>query len=114
MSITKILADDDLSSAEKLAKVGQIVQCAREGYENTEATISAPDVNTTEGMMCFTHVSDDAKVYMLVKEVQRIRNYAIECSRNTAGTNISKKLEEMIATNRMLCNAAVITDFAYI
>ena len=114
MSITNILSDDALSASEKLAQVSKLVSRVREDYGNEELTVSSPDVNTTEGMMSFSHLTPESKVYILSREVQRIRTIAVEYSRNTEGGIISKKVEELVATSPMLCNIENTDDFSYI
>ena len=114
MSITNILSDDALSASDKLAQVSKLVSLAREHYGNEEHTVSSPDVNTTEGMMSFSHLTPESKAYILRNEVQRIRAAAVEYSRSVEGGIISKKVEELVATNPMLCNIENTDDFSYI
>lgn len=114
MSITAILSDKELDSAEKLKQVAAVVAKAREAYGNVNSQIPAVDVNTVSGMMSFVHLDNDAKVSVLRSEVQTIKVRAIEYSSNVEGSNLNKKLEELIATNGMFANIESSTEFDYI
>jgi phosphosulfolactate phosphohydrolase-like enzyme len=114
MSITKILTDEKLKAAEKLGKVAVIVAGARKSYGNEDFAVTSPEVNTASGRMSFVHLEDDSKISLLRNEVQTIKVKAIEFSKVNEGTNLNKKLEELIATSGMLCNVDSGTEFDYI
>ena len=114
MSIIKILTDVTADDATKLDAVATIVKSARKSYGNIKAEIASPDVSTVNGEMSFEHLLDDSKVAMLTNEAMSLRSYAIEFARNVEGGNINKKLEELIATNPLMCNIESTSDFSYI
>lgn len=114
MSITKILTAEKTSAADKLTAVAEIVAKAREAYGNADVKIAASDVNTVHGAMPFAHLEDESKVAMLTNEVQVIKARAIELTRQTTGTVLDKKVEELLATNALFVNAEPSEEVNYI
>ncbi len=114
MSITKILSEKEMDPAAKLERVSEIVAKARDNYGNSDETIQSPMVNTTHGSMNFNHVEDEAKVSILLREVQSIKAQAVEFAEQREGVNFNKKIEELIATNGMFVNISSGTKFEYI
>lgn len=114
MSITKILTAEKTSAEDKLAGVAEVVAKARNAYGNEEEVIRAPRVNTAHGSMPFDTLEDDSKVETLRHEVGRIKVLAIECAEQNPGTNINKKIEELIAINPFFVNVSPGTKFEYI
>jgi len=114
MSITKILADEEMSNEQKLEDVAYIVTVAREKYGNTDLEIESVDVNTTDGMVGFEYLTDESKVYILSREAQSIRTAAVEYSRNVQGVVLSKKVDEFVATNALFCNIGSSVDLGCI
>lgn len=114
MSITKILTAKDVPAEEKLADVAGVVAGAREAYGNTEAEIAVPRVNTTNGDMPFDMLDADSKVALLTSEVAVIKSAAVEYSEQNPGTNLNRKIEELLSTNGMFANIAAGTKFEYI
>lgn len=114
MSITKILGNKDTSASEKLEEVAAVVAGAREAYGNTDKDIEPSVLNTAHGTMSFVHLEDDSKVEHLRGEVQRIKAQAIEFCQNNDGTELNRKIEELLATNGMFANIAAGTKFEYI
>lgn len=104
MSITKILADKELSCEEKVEQVGAIVEKAREAYGNSEAKIPSRDVDTVHGSMPFEHLSAESKVAVLSDEVGRIKAMAVETSRQTPGVSLNKEIEKALAVNSFFNN----------
>ena len=114
MSIIKILNDKNESSEAKLAAVKEIVAEARSKYGNEDATIPTTAVNTIYGSVDFEHLEDDSKVEVIKGEVQKIKTLAVEASKTTAGTNINKEIEKLIATNSFLNNVVAKAKFDYL
>ena len=114
MSITKVLSDKDVSDEDKLKAIAETVAVARKAYGNEESEIAVPRVNTTNGSMPFDMLDDDGKVSLLKSEVASLKARAIEFSENNPGTNLNKKIEELIATNGMFTNISAGTKFEYI
>lgn len=114
MSITKILTEEKTSAEDKLARISEIVAAARSAYGNEEAAIPVPKVNTPHGSMKFEHLEDASKVAILRDEVARIKAHAVECVEQNPGTNINKKIEELLATNEFFVNVSSGTKFEYI
>jgi len=114
MSITKILAEKDVDSGEKLTNVAVIVSAARKAYGNEDAEVASPKVSTTNGSMSFIHLDDDSKVSLLQAEVARVKSQAVEYVEHTEGADLNRKIEELIAINGMFTNIDAGTKFAYI
>jgi len=114
MSITAILKQKDVSDAEKLSAIAEIVLAAREAYSNTKAEIASPEVNTAFGVMSVAELEDDSKLAVIQSEVQRLKVEAIEFGKGKEGVNINKKMEELVATNPVLANITGGTKFDYL
>ena len=114
MSITKVLTEEKTSSEDKLSRVAEIVASARSSYGNEEAVIKAPKINTPQGSMGFEHLEDDSKVSLLRNEVAVIKAQAVEFAEQNPGTNINKKIEELLAVNPMFVNVSAGTKFEYL
>jgi hypothetical protein len=114
MSLTKILSNEKTSAEEKLEAVAQVVAAAREAYGNADQDIAVPDVNTVHGVMPFNVLEDEAKVELLQSTVGIIKASAVEYARTNPGTNINRRIEELLATDGMFTNVAAGTKFEYI
>ena len=114
MSITKVLADKEISNEQKLDIVANVVGRAREAYGNTDLEVESVDVNTTDGMMGFEYLTAESKVYILSREAQSIRAQAVEYARNVQGVVLSKKVDEIVATNPLFCNIGSSVDLGCI
>jgi hypothetical protein len=114
MSITKILGNKETSAEDKLEAVAAVVAGARENYGNTDVEIAVPTVNTTMGSMPFNLLDDEGKVAMLQYEVGLVKARAVEYTTQNPGTNLNRKIEEILATNGLFSNIAAGTKFEYI
>ena len=114
MSITKILASEDLSNEEKLEQVAEIVAGAREAYGNTDAEIPTVDVDTSHGRLPFEHLEGDSKVSILMNEALNIKSKAIAAVENNPGVMLNKKVQELIATSPFFANVSADTEFEYL
>ncbi len=111
MSLTKILSNENTSAEEKLEAVAQVVASAREKYGNEDQDIAVPDVNTVHGSMPFNVLEDDAKVELLRNAVGSVKAQAVEYARVNPGTNINRRIEELLATDGQFANVAAGTKF---
>jgi hypothetical protein len=114
MSITKILAEKDTDSGEKLTRVAEIVAAARQAYGNSDAAVDSPKVNTPNGSMSFIHLDDDSKVALLKSEVASVKCSAVEYVEQTPGADLNRKIEELLSINGMFVNISAGTKFEYI
>lgn len=114
MSITKILGNKEMSAEDKLEAVAAIVAGARENYGNTDKDIAVPTVNSVHGAMPFDVLDDESKAALLAGEVGRLKAQAVEFNVQNPGTNLNRKIEELLATNGMFANIAAGTKFEYI
>lgn len=114
MSITKILGNKETAAEDKLADVAAVVAGARENYGNTDADIAVPTLNTVNGSMPFNLLDDDSKVAALIAEVGRLKAAAVEYHTQNPGTNLNRKIEELLAVNGMFANIDAGTKFEYI
>ncbi len=114
MSLTKILSEKDADPAEQLEAVSEVVSVARKNYGNSDAEIESPMCETTEGRMSFVHLEDAGKVAILRRQVGLIKAAAVEYVENTPGASMTRKIEELLATNGYFANAGSGTDFEYI
>jgi len=114
MSITKILHEKETPADAKLNRVAEVVSAARQAYGNEANEIASPMVNTSNGTMSFVHLDEDSKVAYLKGEVASLKAKAVEYHESHPGTNLNKKIEELVATNGAFCNIAAGTKFEYI
>ena len=114
MSITKILGNKETSAEDKLTDVAGVVAGAREAYGNTDADIAVLTVNTVNGAIPFNLLDDESKVELLASEVGRVKARAVEFTMQNPGTNLNRKIEELLATNGLFANIAAGTKFEYI
>jgi hypothetical protein len=114
MSITTILTAEKVPAVEKLEQVAQIIAGARKNYGNEEMVIECPRVDTAHGSMPFNVLEADSKVAVLRSEVGMIKAFAVEAAEQFPGTNINKKIEELLATNGLFCNVDSGAKFEYI
>ena len=114
MSITKILNDKDLSDADKLEQVAEIVAQAREAYGNVDAEIPAPKVNTTHGVLAFTHIEDESRVEILRNQAMGMKAAAVAFVEDNPGTVLNRKVQELLAINPFFANVASGTEFEYL
>ena len=111
MSITSILQDKDTPAADKLAEVAGIVTKLRKSYGNADAKIEDVKVQTTHGMLPFSHLEPDSKVEALLNDALNIKASAIAAVENTPGLMLNKKVEEMLATSPLFANASAASAF---
>lgn len=114
MSITKILANKNLSDEEKLEQVAEIVASARESYGNKDVVIADKKVDTTHGALAFSHLEDESKVQILMNEALCIKSSATAFAENNEGSVLNKKVEELLATNAFFANVSTGTEFSYL
>tara|TARA_R110000851_G_scaffold134199_1_gene269376 strand:+ start:2335 stop:2679 length:345 start_codon:yes stop_codon:yes gene_type:complete len=114
MSITKILADKNLTADEKLDEVADIVAGARDSYGNSDADIPEVKVNTTHGNLPFAHLESESKVEILMNEALNIKAEAISAVENYPGVVLNKKVQELLATNVFFVNVSSGTKFEYL
>lgn len=104
MTITELLNSKDTEDAKKLAGIAKLVQEARKGYGNTEATITMPEITTVNGELSLSMLQDDSKLAVISQRVDCIRMEAFELNKVQEGINIEKCVEALIATDPILVN----------
>lgn len=100
-----------MPDSEKLEAVAEAVAKVRESYGNGKATVPDVKVNTTHGMLPFSHLEDDSKVEMLKNEALKIKAQAIAYVEAVPGSVLNKKVQELIATNSLFANASSESEF---
>ena len=111
MSITKTLADKNISAEDKLEKIAEVVGTLRKSYGNSDIKIADVKVNTSHGMLPFSNLDDDSNVEALLNEALNIKSTAIACTEENSGIMLNKKVEELIATSALFANASADTGF---
>ena len=114
MSLTSILSEKNADADDQLTRVHDIVGAARKAYGNEDAVIEAPPADTTEGRMNFVHLEAASKVQILRRQVSLIKAEAVEFVEMNPGSNMNKKIEELLAINPYFCNVGNGTKFDYI
>ena len=113
MTITEILSTDK-PAAEKLSAISEIVSTVREKYGNTEATIPATEVVTATGLKPFAMLSQDDRLALVEREVDRIRTNAYEDSQNAEGIVLDRRIEEYVSINPILNNLQISLGSSYL
>lgn len=114
MSLTKILTEKDANAEDQLSRVAEIVGAARKAYGNEDATVEAPMCQITEGVMSFVHLEAESQVQLLRKQVSLIKAAAVEFVESNEGSEMNRKIEELLAINPYFCNVGNGTKFEYI
>ena len=114
MSITKVLTEADVEASTKLERVAEIVAKARDTYGNTDAEIPTPKVNTVNGVMGFEFLEDEGKVSILRDEAAKLKAKAVEYVENHPGSNMTRKVEELLAINPYFANVSAGTGVEYL
>jgi hypothetical protein len=114
MSITKILTEKDVDASVKLERVAEIVAKARDTYGNTDVEIPTTKVNTTNGYIGFEFLEDEGKVEVLRVQAVKLKAKAIEYVENHPGSNMTRKVEELLATNPYFANISAGTGVEYL
>jgi flagella basal body P-ring formation protein FlgA len=113
MTITEILSSDK-PAAEKLSAISEIVPTIREKYGNAEATIPSTEVVTASGLKPFAMLSQDDRLALVEREVDRIRTNAYEDTQNAEGIVLDRRIEEYISINPILNNLNITLGSEYL
>lgn len=103
-----------LDASEKVVAIAKKVEQARKVYGNTDAEITAPEVNTCEGAVDLAFLDAADKVAVAGSEIRKIRVQAIETTKQTEGSVLDAEVVRLIAVNPVLCNITAATESAYI
>lgn len=114
MTIIKLLTKKDATAEDTLEAVADIVAGAREAYGNAKVKIADPKIETTHGLLAFSHIENDAKVEVLKNQALRMKSIAVEYVENNPGSVLNKKVEELLATNPFFVNVSTESEFAYL
>lgn len=114
MNLTEIIQSEDLKADEKLSKIAKKVAKAREEYGNTDAEITAPTVNTTDGLTSLKFLSAKDKVELAALSIKAIRIEATEIVEQVEGASLSREVERLLATDAVLCNIMTKSENEYI
>lgn len=113
MKLTEVFSSE-LSDKEKVEAISIVVVKAREAYGNVDVDIEVPKVQTSEGYVSLTYLSDKDKVSLAELVVNEIKREVSSFTENTEGTVFDKEVERLLATNSVLTNLSVQTDSNYL
>ena len=113
MTITEILSEDK-PAAEKLSAISDIVSTIRAKYGNAEAVIPTTEVVTPSGLKPFAMLSQDDRLALVEREVERIRINAYEDSQNAEGIVLDRRIEEYVSINPILNNLGATLGSSYL
>jgi len=114
MNITEILSSDKLSAEEKLSRVVDIVDSARDSYGNLDVDIPVTKINTTHGNLPFTHLENVSKVEILINEALNMKSTAIAVAEDNPGIVLNRKVQELLAINPFFANISTKSEFEYL
>lgn len=113
MTIIEILSTDN-PATEKLTAISEIVSTIREKYGNIDAAIPTTEVVTAAGLKPFAMLSQDDRLALVEREVDRIRTNAYEDSQNAIGIVLDRRIEEYISINPVLNNLGATLGSEYL
>lgn len=113
MTFTEIFASDT-PTTEKLYQISNLVATIRGEYGNRDIAIDIPEVNTADGVMKLTYVSNEDKLALAEGEFKTIIATTAEIVEETRGAVFDKVLVHYVATSPILCNITASTGSQYI
>lgn len=114
MTFTEIFQSEELTGAEKVEKIKDLVAGIRSKYGNEKEEVPSTKVCTSEGYTDIKYLSNDDKVAIAERRVSHIRNEAIAYVEETPGAVLDKTIEAMVAVDSVLVNLAAKSESAYI
>lgn len=112
--LTDIFADKDMKAEDKVVAIAEVVATARKNYGNTELTITAPKVPTTEGNVDIKLLKAEDKVAIAEQQVRNIIAKVVAGTECTEGVIFDRQVEFYLAINPVLTNITAATDSDYI
>lgn len=114
MGLQEILNNEKLSDAKKVKAIAKVVAAAREAYGNEDADITAPEINTINGLEDLNMLCNESKLAIAESEITNIRVVAVEYTKAFEGAVLDKKVEELIAISPVLANITATVKSAYL
>ena len=113
MKILTILANKDGSTEEKLEAVQALVTNVRKKYGNSDKTIEAVKVPTTNGHVSISLLTGDEKVAIADSTIRDIVAMTTSVVETEDGTMFDRVFEGYVAVNPVLTNLDQVSDSAY-
>ncbi len=102
MSVQKLIGAK--ASRKTLDGIIEIVKTARKKYNNKDAEITSPQVNTADGCMDVRYLTDKDKAILAQRELKTILMAVQEADANVEGINPNREVTSLIAINPVLAN----------
>ena len=113
MKILETLNNEETKPTEKLEAIAAFVGTVRSKYGNTESEIQTVKVNTTDGQVPISLLSNEEKVAVATGEIKEIIAMTTAVSENSEGSVWDRIFEGFVAVNPVLVNLNESTDSAY-
>ncbi len=113
MKITKLLGNEETTPKEKLEAVQTLVNNVRAKYGNTEIEIDAIKVNTVDGYVPLSLLTEAEKVEVATSRIKNAIATATVATENAQGSRFDRVFESMIAIDPIMCNLDQVSDSEY-
>lgn len=113
MRILKLLGSEEITDTEKLEGLKAFTTIVREKYGNTDIDIDEIKVNTADGHVPLSLLTDAEKVAVATQRVKTAVATATIACENTQGAKFDRVLEGMISIDPILCNLDSTSDSEY-
>ena len=105
---------EDMSGAQKVEALQEIVTGIRTTYGNLKVEIEEPLVHTADGQRKISYLSSDDQVAAANVAFNTIKNTCIEAHTTTPGMMLDKEIESLVAVDPTLCNLGASVASAYL
>jgi len=113
MKILKYLGNEETTATKKLDKIKKFVAKVRETYGNTDVEIDPIKVQTTEGYVPLSLLTDEEKVAVATQQIKTAVATATVVTEEAQGSKFDRVLEAQVAINPILCNLDAVSDSEY-
>ena len=113
MKILNTLQDEELKANKKLKAVHDLVTATRERYGNKESEITPRKVNTTDGQVPVSLLTDQEKVAVATTAIKNAISQATAITEGVEGAVFDSEFERIVSTDAVLVNLDAKSDSKY-
>ena len=113
MKILNTLQDEELKASKKLKAVKELVKATRERYGNEDAEITASKVNTVDGQVPVTLLTDKEKVAVATTAIKNAISQATAITEAVEGSVFDSEFERIVSVDSVLVNLDAKSDSKY-
>lgn len=113
MKILKTLGNEEATVSEKLEAIKKLVKKVRETYGNADVEIDQIKVQTVDGYVPLSLLTDEEKVAIATSRIKSAVAGATVVTEDTQGAKFDRVLEAQVAVDAILCNLDAESDSQY-